>query len=132
MSLQEDAKKILPFVQAMAEGMTVEYNQSIAGNANWFEKRDLQFYSETKYRIKPEKKWRPYTREEFIEKCMGKPLRRIGCSDIVMITILSDFNFYTNESGNMGNAKHRIGICDLMKLYTHLDGSPCGVEVEDA
>lgn len=123
MSLQEDAKKILPFVQAMADGKTVEYNyvQSIAGNANWFEKRDLQFYSETKYRIKPEKKWRPYTRDEW-ERVVRVRCKEHGHSYPVQ-RIETDVLFIYGTSYTFAGA---------MKYFTNLDGTPCGVEVEDA
>ncbi len=69
-TLQEDAKKLLPFVQAMAEGKAVQFSHT---GIVWRTKDTAAGWDMTaKYRIKPEPKLRPYTRAEFMEKCLGK------------------------------------------------------------
>ena len=118
MSLQEDAKKILPFVQAIAEGKTVEQRLSSGG---WFVKqRAGSWSSDSEYRIKPEKKWRPYTREEW-EGITRVRSKAHGAAYLVL-AVHGDYIEANNNSYTFDMA---------MRVFTNLDGSPLGVEVEE-
>lgn len=163
MSLQEDAKRILPFVQAMAEGKTV---QVMIGN-NWIDKESATFDSVWILRIKPDKKWRPYTRDELLLR-VGSQIRHIGKSDrfilvaadadgLAYLVVLSHtmdeiplrlcddsdeaFEFARAASWDVPEGMGRIlefvaGIglvapARLLAEFEFLDGSPCGVEVDE-
>lgn len=117
MSLQEDAKRILPFVQAMAEGKTV---QVMIGN-NWIDKESATFDSVWILRIKPEKKWRPYTREEWerVDKVRCKSNECVYAVGAVYLERVSIIHCGTNS------------FDDMLHQFTNLDGTPCGVEVEE-
>lgn len=120
MSLQEDAKKILPFVQAMAEGKTVQVG---IGN-NWIDKESATFDSVWILRIKPEKKWRPYTRDELLLR-VGSHIRHIGKSDrFILVAADADGLAFVAGIGLVAPAR-------LLAEFEFLDGSPCGVEVEE-
>ena len=60
---REEAKELLPIIQAWTEGETIEY---LDNNGRWVEGDNLSFCSGLeRYRIKPEPKYRPFkTREE--------------------------------------------------------------------
>ena len=121
MSLQQDAKRVLPFIQAMVEGKTVEWRHSneplwnevgsVAGLRGCYE-----------CRIKPEKKLRPYTREEW-EKVAR--VRKVGC-DLRYSLPVGDI---AADSVKIDGIWHPFSRA--MNLFSNLDGTPCGVEVEE-
>lgn len=51
---REEAKKLLPIIQAFAEGKTVQYKNY---EGKWEDTPDPEWYSGDKYRIKPEPKY---------------------------------------------------------------------------
>ncbi len=119
MSLQEDAKRILPYVQAMAEGKTVEMRPD--RSCFWKEQAIANFSYLLHYRIKPEKKWRPYTREEWerVDKVRHKTQQSVH----VVLTVYEDLVCVNGYSCTT--------FGDAMEKFTNLDGTPCGVEVEE-
>ena len=121
MGLQEDANKILPFVQAMAEGKTVE----IMVGGNWFEKFNSNWSAGLQYRIKPEPTYRPYTRDECVEHCLGKLLTHSEWKCVSLITAVTDTMVY-NGMDMSGRT-----FAWLLAKCTHLDGSPCGIKIEE-
>lgn len=128
MSIQEDAKKFLPFVQALAEGKEVQCN---AGQG-WKAKITWDGWnSSVQYRIKPEKKWRPYTREEMPEH-IGRVIRLKSSEFVwhVITTIDSLGGIHMPPYGRV------ITGDELLENYLFVDSltrelTPCGVEVEE-
>ena len=59
---REEAKELLPIMQAFAEGKTIQ----LLDGGKWFDVYETDFHESTyKYRIKPEPKYRPFkTKEE--------------------------------------------------------------------
>ena len=59
---REEAKEMLPIIQAYVEGKTVQYEFY---TDIWKDIKEPSFRSDVKYRIKPEQKYRPFkTKEE--------------------------------------------------------------------
>lgn len=59
---REEAKQLLPVIQAYAEGKTIEF---LNYRNMWEEIEDVLFCKEPKYyRIKPEPKYKPFTTKE--------------------------------------------------------------------
>ncbi len=112
-NLQEEAKKILPFVQAVAEGKAVQ----VRLNGHWIDKRGQIWNTEADYRIKPEPKLRPYTREEWekVDKVKNKSQGSTHTVLIVYDTLVHISGFVTYR------------FDQAMEVFTNLDGSPCGV-----
>jgi hypothetical protein len=115
-TLQEDAKRIQPLVEAIAEGKTVEYR--LRDSVSWNDKTVLGFdLRNCEYRIKPEPKYRPYTREEWEkvdkvrDKTTGSVRAVVAVNECVCVYGLCAYGFDA-----------------AMDRFTHLDGSPCGVE----
>ena len=57
---REEAKELLPIIQAFAEGKTVQFSDE----GNWYKTENPAFASGTMYRIKPEPKYRPFKSQE--------------------------------------------------------------------
>ena len=61
MFTREETKKLLPIIQAFVEGKTIQYKFS----EGWRDLDGLTVLSDTsKYRIKPEPKYRPFKNQE--------------------------------------------------------------------
>ena len=65
---REQAKELLPIIQAFAEGKKIETRYDIY---DWTETEVLHLESKNEYRIKPEQKYRPFKN---LEECWGEIL----------------------------------------------------------
>ena len=127
---REEAKEWLPIIQAWAEGKVIE---TFGDVMRWVETDNLKFNSSPKfYRIKPERKYRPFeTKEEcwdemlkhqpfgwLREKASKKEVVHIGhvfeVEDDVLITL----------SINPGR---NINSHYFFRTYTFADGTPFGI-----
>ena len=130
---REEAKEWLPIIQAWAEGKVIE---TFGDVVRWVETDNLKFNSSPKfYRIKPERKYRPFeTKEEcwdemlkhqpfgwLREKASKKEVVHIGhvfeVEDDVLITL----------SINPGR---NINSHYFFRTYTFADGIPFGIREE--
>ena len=66
---REEAKKLLPIIQAYAEGKNIQYEVDID---RWEDIKNPSFRSFIKYRIKPKVKYRPFKSQEECWKEMLK------------------------------------------------------------
>ena len=61
---REEAKQLLPIIQAFAEGKAIE-SRCIKGDKSlWYDDEDPNFDNDFEYRIKPEPKYRPFANAE--------------------------------------------------------------------
>lgn len=61
---REEAKVLLPIIQAYAEGKAIE-SRCIKGDKSlWYDDEDPSFDNDFEYRLKPEPKYRPFTNAE--------------------------------------------------------------------
>ena len=66
---REEAKELLPIMQAFAEGKTIEYREH---DGEWKEAHTPTWSSRLFYRIKPEPKYRPFKSQE---ECLQEMLK---------------------------------------------------------
>lgn len=66
---RDDAKKLLPIIQAYVEGKNIQYEVDID---RWEDIENPSFKSFIKYRIKPEPKYRPFKTQE---ECWNEMLK---------------------------------------------------------
>lgn len=110
---REEAKELMPFIQAFAEGKTVEF---LNNNGKWEELEDILFCREPKYyRIKSEPKYRPFKSKEecWLEMHKHQPFGWVKKNDyyhnILLITEHSSYN-------------------DHFETFTFADGTPFGIK----
>ena len=122
---REEAKELLPIIQAFAEGKTIEYRW--IGGA-WKVANTPTWSSCLFYRIKPEPKYRPFRNVEECWQEMQKhqPFGWLKDTDTGGYIIISELDDEDMEiSGN--NGWDYVG---LMKCYTFADGTPFGIKEE--
>lgn len=126
---REETKKRIKVMQAFVDGKDVE----VLNTDKWELVSNPSWSPATKYRIKPESKYRPFeSAQECIEEMMkhepfgwvmSKPYVGDYCSPIIDIRYGSAFNFIKLR----GSWKDTNLV---FEHYTFLDGSPFGVKVE--
>ena len=126
----EQVKAILPFMQAYADGKTLEYKYEF--NDKWGVVTDAKFDgAPSRYRIKPEPKYRPFKDAEECWQEMSKhqPFGWIydGGYHYSIVSI-------TDVTVNIINDIRDIIECLFSEMieegYTFADGTPFGVKVE--
>lgn len=126
---RQQAKVLLPIIQAFAEGKTVEY----CYNDNWIEQENYGFMDNVRnYRIKSEHKYRPFKNAEecWTEMQKHQPfgwLKDKGDGYKVTITKVNDDEKTDNMSINGNGSWDFQGI---MHYYTFADGTPFGIKEE--
>lgn len=130
----------MPIIQAYAEGKVIECRtkpSAVEGTDvpnDWTEMKEIEFWSNIEYRIKPDSKakakYRPFANVEecWTEMKKHQPfgwVRDKKDGYYVLITAV-DNGDYMSLSGNSG-----WSFYGLMKDYTFAEGTPFGVKVEN-
>lgn len=132
---REEAKEFYPILQAYAEGKVIECRtkpsvvEGIDVPNDWAEMKEIEYWNNVEYRIKPEVKFRPFANAEECWEEMKKHqpfgwVRDKKDGYYVLITAV-DNGDYMSLSGNSG-----WSFYSLMKDYTFADGTHFGVKVE--
>lgn len=134
-----EAKEFYPILQAFAEGRVIECRtkpSAIKGKDipnDWTEMKDITYWSNIEYRIKPDSKakakYRPFAN---VEECWTEMKKHQPFGWVkdkkdgyyVLITAV-DNGDYMSLSGNSG-----WSFYSLMKDYTFTDDIPFGIKVE--
>ena len=123
---REDAKQLLPIIQAFAEGKAIQQTDGY----DWYDLDDPDFMANgSSYRIKPETKYRPFTNAEecWQEMLKHQPFGWViwKCEKKILITEVLTFgiNLHRQESPYVFEEANRI--------LTFSDGVPFGVKVEE-
>lgn len=120
---REEAKDLLPIITAYAEGKQLEY---FSKNCIWEDCNAPAFYENVKYRIKPEKEYRPFSS---VEECWEelkkhKPfgwIKDIESGYYILISVLSEDDITISRHSGWD-------FKGLMRCYTFADGKPFGIE----
>lgn len=107
---REQAKELLPIIQAFAEGKTIQ----AAGERGWYDIDNINSNS-CKYRIKPEPKYRPFKDEE---ECWQYMLRH------------QPFGWIKTEEGyeQIWHVNKGDDFNATLKTCTFADGIPFGIK----
>ena len=128
---REEAKEMLPIIQAWADGQTVDwYDPAIGWSLSGF---TLDFDKKPNfYRIKPEPKYRPFkTREECWEEMHKHPdfgwvKVNVTCEYEQIVRI---FDYCKTElCFNIANSDDDYTSEMMLNSYTFTDGAPFGVK----
>ncbi|MBO6101284.1 MAG: hypothetical protein J6P07_08155 [Spirochaetaceae bacterium] len=134
---QEKAKEMLPFIQALAEGKTIPVYDDWVG---WFDKKDPDFCMKSEYyRIKPEKKYRPFADTgEFLQAFVNKYFSAVPNEKYVMsiwLRVKKDIEHHVLITSYDSNTVFTRGrshtMLELFTDFEFLDGTTCGMEVKE-
>ena len=123
----EEAKRMLPFIQAYAKGKTIQFRAHI--NDEWKDIKELVLNRFTgEYRIKPKPKYRPFKSQE---ECWQEMLKHQPLGWLRSKRIKDIYQLITIRN-------HEIRIFADLPLrfsrayreYEFLDGTPFGIKEE--
>lgn len=131
---KEEAKEFYPILQAFAEGKAIECRTkpgtiSTSIPNEWTEMKEIGFWNDIEYRIKPEPKYRPFKNAEecWCEMQKHQPFGWVKCKEdgsLGLITlIISEASIYVNGIGS--NSER------TMRGFTFADGTPFGILEEE-
>ena len=123
---REEAKQLLPIIQAFAEGKTIQLQHI---DCTWQDAKYLNLGRGLIYRIKPEPKYRPFANAEECWQEMQKHqpfgwLKDKNDGHLTLITVV--------DNDNMMALNGRVGwdFWGMMNNYVFADGTPFGVKIE--
>ena len=128
---REEAKQLLPIIQAFAEGKAIE-SRCIKGDKSlWYDDEDPSFDNDLEYRLKPEPKYLPFKNAE---ECWQEMLNHHPFGwlkgDKCFYTIVSVSNIDVSMANVSGDIV-TLDFSDVMEDNTFSDGVPFGVKIED-
>lgn len=128
---RNQSKKLLPIIQAYAEGKTIQ-SRCIKGDTSlWYDDEDPSFDDDFEYRIKPDSKpesktdvnYRPFANAE---ECWQELLKHEPFGWVKDTEANEYLNVYC-----ISNSASSIDLFGRMfKRYIFIDGSPYGIKVE--
>lgn len=132
---REEAKQLLPIIQAFAEGEIIECRTKPGTISSgipfeWTEIKEIGFWNGIEYRIKTESKCRPFKDAEecWQEMLKHQPfgwLKDKNDGHLTLITVV--------DNDKMMALNGRVGwdFLGMMNNYVFADGTPFGVKVEE-
>ncbi len=134
---RNQAKEFYPILQAYAEGRVLECRTKpsfIEGSDvpnDWTEMKEIEFWSNIEYRIKPEPKYRPFANAEecWVEMCKHKPFGWIKCEEgyFNIVYVDDDYAGLADPDGSSISLASKNSYQD----NTFADGTPFGMKVEE-
>lgn len=134
---RKEAKEFYPFLQAFAEGRVIECRtkpSAVKGTYipnDWTEMKEIEFWNNTEYRVKPEQKYRPFrdAKECWQEMQKHQPFGWVK-GDNCFYNIVS----ISNKDVSMANVSGDIVtlyFIEVMEDNTFVDGTPFVVKEEE-
>ena len=130
---RNQAKEFYPILQAYAEGKVIECRtkpSAIKGSDipnDWTEMKEIEFWNNTEYRVKPEPTYRPFKNGEECWQEMQKH-QPFGW---VKSTLFKDFDLVQRVTTLYVEINREIiDYKDALDKFTFADGTNFGVKVE--
>lgn len=133
---RNQAKEFYPILQAFAEGRVIECRtkpSAVKGTDvpnDWTEMKEIKFWNNTEYRIKPEVKFRPFANAEecWAEMQKHQPMGWVKLKDTesgyyILKGIASQVVIGFNENP--------FSYKKVFEDYTFTNGTPFGVKIEE-
>ena len=131
---REEAKEFYPFLQAFAEGRVIECRtkpSTVKGTDipnDWTEMKEIEFWNNTEYRVKPEQKYRPFSdaKECWQEMQKHQPFGWVKSTlfkDLALVKRVTTLYVEINRD--------IIDYKDALEKFTFADDTNFGVKVEE-
>ena len=124
---REEAKELLPIIQAFAKGKTIECKNLFG---SWAEAKCPSWSNNFEYRIKPEPKYRPFKSQE---ECWNEMMKHQPFGWIRSIN-----NQCLRNIDSIGHTTRGIGINNSVMYfntafneYKFIDGTPFGIKEQE-
>lgn len=125
---RNQAKQLLPIIQAYAEGKTIQ-SRCIKGDTSlWYDDEDPSFDDDFEYRIQP--KYRPFENGKECLKEMKKH-EPFGWVKSEVFDYACAISSVSNELGNLCVCNSYVTFKEGFNNYTFFDNTPFGVKVEE-
>ena len=127
---REEAKTMLPFIQAYAEGKAIE-SRCIKGDKSlWYDDEDPSFDDDFEYRIKPEPNYRPF---KDAEECWAEMYKHepFGWVKDKVSKAFYNIAFFNIKNIYIGTSNISHDYTYILFNFTFADGTPFGVKVEE-
>ena len=138
---RNQAKKFYPILQAYAEGKTIETRRKPTTDNNgvtkdgwfefnsWTEMKELEYWVNVEYRIKPEPKYRPFanTEECWTEMEKHQPFGWVKSKDTQSFLLCKEVGNFIS----VGRDNSLSTYDEAFEFYTFDDGTPFGVKIEE-
>ena len=124
---REEAKQLLPIIQAFAEGKAIESRCIKGYKSLWYDDEDPSFDNDFEYRLKPEPKYRPFKDAEecWVEMQKHQPFGWLKSKKDGYYSFITMLNYRFRLNGYDG-----WRFDDVINKFTFADGTPFGVKVE--
>jgi hypothetical protein len=131
---REEAKEFYPILQAFAKGKAIECRtkpSAVKGTSvpnDWAEMKEIEFWNNTEYRVKPESKYRPFKDAEecWAEMQKHQPFGWLKSKENGYYSFITMLNNRFRLNGYDG-----WWFDDTIKKFTFADCTPFGVKVEE-
>ena len=128
---REEAKILLPIIQAYADGKTIE-SRCIKGDKSlWYDDEDPSFDDDFEYRLKSEPRFRPFKDAEECWNEMQKHqpfgwVKRNGYYYNIVSTDITSVRIINNKGDII-----IVSFSNLLSSYTFVDGTLFGIKDEE-
>lgn len=133
---RNQAKEFFPIMQAFAEGKVIECRtkpSAVEGTDvpnDWTEMKEIEYWKNTEYRVKPESTYRPFKDAEECWQEMEKhqPFGWVKSKEdesrALITLIISERDIFINSIGG-------LTMYELMEKFTFADGAVFGILEEE-
>lgn len=128
---RNQAKALLPIIQAYAEGKTIQYYDSLIDIVDWKDCENPNFENSTyNFRIKPEPTYRPFKDSEECWQEMQKhqPIGWVKSKKATSDVYFTITELTNSTRGVMLNSSRGWSFSGLFNYYTFADGTPFGIK----
>ena len=134
---RNQAKEFYPILQAYAEGRVIEcrtkpsaLSKSWQDMNEWTEMKEIEFWNNTEYRIKPEPTYRPFKNAE---ECWQEIRKHEPFIKYKVIESSKDVYLIIQRIKTYGieTDVERLDFETAFEWFTFSDGTPFGVKVEE-
>lgn len=130
---RNQAKQLLPVIQAHAEGKTIQSRYIKGDTSLWYDNENPSFDDDDlEYRIKPVSKYRSFANTE---ECWAEMLKHQPFGWVKMKTSTKTIHYIVELNGNSDHPiefkRHSDSLKGMFGAYIFADGTPFGVKEEE-